>query len=173
MLMFDSVQEDFGYWKARLFDADEATSVEAASRLVDVANRSRELRRDCTELLACRLERLRKDGNDLFFTLQAVSDLSRGIVSSSESLMQAILKVPVKDSYALNMATGILLYEMSQGFIKPNHALEQRVWDMATRVARDCKGDAHRNAVRILELAQANSSWRPEFGESAQALSSP
>ena len=71
--------------------------------------------------------------------------------------MRALMKTPVRDSYALNTATDILLYEVSEGFITPAHALEKQVLDMASEVVKTCRGDARRNALRIIELAQAHS----------------
>lgn len=157
MLTFASAQEKFDYWKDRIFNDDEAKGLEATAMLVEVANKSKDLRRECADLMAARLEKLHASGGDLFFTLKAVSDLSRGIISSSEPLMLAIMRIPIKDSYALNMATGIFLYEMSQGFIKPEHALEKQVMAMASEILRTCKGDARRNAMQILKLAQGHS----------------
>lgn len=163
MLIFASTQENFDHWKARLFDQDEAVCVEATAGLVEVANKSKEFRRECTNLIAARLEQLIREGFDVYFTLKAVSDFSRGIISSSEPLMRALMRLPIKDSYALNMAMSILLYEMSQGFIKPDHVLEKPLLAMAAQISSACKGDARRYALRILELAETHSRWQPDF----------
>jgi hypothetical protein len=165
MLIFADTQDKFDHWKAKLFDQNESMSVEAATMLVEVANKSKELRQECISLIAARLEQLNKGDGDLFSMLKAVSDLSRGLISSNEALMLAIMKTPIKDSYALNMATGILLYEMDQGFIKPDHALKKQILDMATQVVNGCRGDARRNAMRILELAKSGPTRHPDFSE--------
>ncbi|NML17958.1 hypothetical protein [Azohydromonas caseinilytica] len=152
-----SLHEKLDHWKIRLFDEDESISLDAATGLVAIANASKELRAECTRLLAERLEMLHRYGGDLYLTLKAVSDLSKGITSSSEALMRAIMKTPVRDSYALNTATDILLYETSEGFISPAHHLEQQVLDMASEAVKKCKGNARRNALRLLELAETHS----------------